>query len=796
MLAHDLFGAVRTLSRSPGFVTVSVLTLALAIGACTAVFSLYDHLVVRALPFHQPDQLANVMGRVAAKAEYVAVRDRVEAFEQVAAHSPVRGITLTGDHEPERVRVTRVSANLFSTLGSRPSIGRTLLAGEDGRDRVAVVILSHAFWREHFGADTEVVGRTLVLDGQSYEIVGVMPQEVQFPSRDVQLWLPLRLNVSDASDYWSNWHLHLIGRLRDGVDATAATEQIRALAAQLRLENPLWTPEESYVDQLRVEPLKAHLIGNVFTPLSVLMAAVAIVLLMACVNLANLFLARSLQRQRDWAIRSALGAGSGRLARETAAELFWVVLPGGLLGIGLAWMIVRVIPGFVPMDLPSLSPVTLDGRVLGFALFATLLAGVAAGLVPVLRAASRHPQAALASGRAAGDEHRSRLTRVLVAAQIALAAVLLIGAGLLLRTLAELDRVEPGFAAENIITARLDPVPNQVADDTARRTLYRDLLEQVHALGSIDHAGLTSLRPLEGAGAEMTAFDLKHDPQDPGNLPMAHFPHVTPDYLRAMRIELLRGRLFDDSDRADAPGVALVNQTFARRYFGDDDPVGRQVGQPWADHWWTIIGVVGDVKYEAMDRDEEPTIYRPFDQAPRESAVLAVRTRGDPAGLLTALRRAVTATGAQIAISEIYSATELVELATEQPRFAMRLLAGFAGAALLLAMIGIYGVMAQMVNRRRREIGVRMAVGASAAKVLSFVLCNTLLLTVLGIASGLLAAFAATRFLEAMLFGITPVDWLTYIGVAGVVLISAMLAAALPAHRATRIDPMAMIRVD
>ncbi len=796
---QDILQGLRSVVNSPRVPAFAVMTLALAIGASSAVFSLYDNLVLRPLPFQEPERLVHVMGRVAANAEYVAVRDRMDVFDEVAAYAPAADVIFSTEHSPERINAARISSNLFSTLGLQPSLGRDLRRGEDGPDQLPLAILSHTFWRQRFESDPAAIGQTLVLDGQPHEIIGVMTDNARFPSRETELWLPLRLDESDLSEYWASPKLQIIGRLGASTEIAEATAALRALAAQLRLENPLWTPDESYVDRVTIEALKTHVSGSAIAPLNVLMAAVVLVLLLACANLAGLFIARSIQRQHTWAIRTALGANRIRLVVPTLAEVLWIAIPGGLLGLALAWLTVRIIPGVVPMNIPSVSSFGLDGRVLAFTLLVTVLATLIAGLAPALRAIRHQPQALLAQGKGSGGRAGGRLASALVAAQIGLAVVLLIGAGLLLRTLGALGDVNPGFDTENVLTLKLDTVPGTFAEAQAMRTFHSDLLERVSALDPVEYASLTSLRPLADIGSEVTAFDLRHDPQGMSNLPMALYPGVSPDYFRAMGVSLIEGRFFDTSDRADAAAVTIVSQSLARRFFGDDSPIGQQLGHPWSNDWWTIVGVVGDVRYEALDGPgtfSNMAIYRPMDQQPTESVFLAVRTRADPKHLLPDLRTLLDDNGSETALSEIYSASDLIAHSTSQPRFITQLLAGFGVAALVLAMTGIYGMLIQLVSRSRHEIGVRLSVGAAQHHIVGQIVQRALLLSSAGIGLGLLVALAVSRFLESILFGVSATDWSTFIIVALILLTTALLAAIVPALQASRTDPLQVLRAD
>ncbi len=795
----DVRYGVRSILRSSRLFAFGVVTLALAIGASTAMFSLYDHLILRPLPFDKPEQLVNVMGRAASKAEYVAVRDRMPIFEQVAAHTSPRGITLSGGLVPQRIRAVQVSSNLFSTLGLVPAVGRGFLPGEDGPSPDPVAILSQSFWQLQFGSDPDVIGRTVILDGQSHEVIGVMPSHGAFTSREVQVWIPLRLNEADAGEFWGTTQLYLIGRLRFGAEISTANVALRTLGAHLRLENPLWTPGEGYVIQLQVRDLKTYLTGSSATPLSVLMGAVVVVLLLACSNLASLFIARSIQRQREWAIKSALGAGAGRLARQSALELTFILAVGGALGLVIAWLIVRFSPALMPLDLVSLDGLSVDGRVLLFAIGATLIAGFVTGLGPIIRTSREQQRSLLAHGRTAGGKAGNRLTALLVTSQIAGAMILLIGAGLFLRTLGALGSVNSGFDADGVLTLRLDPVPGTVVEAQAKRALYSEILEAALALEPVENVGFTSALPLAGIGAESTAFDIRNDPQDPGSLPMAHFPRITANYIQTMGIGLRSGRVFDERDRAGGPARVLVSQSLAHRFFPDGSAVGEQIGQPWSNEWWTIVGIVDDVRYEGLDGPGEfgnMAIYSLFHSNPPESATLAIKAGENPIKVLYDLRRVVANSGAEIAISEIFTADELIANNTSQSRFIVYLLSSFAGAAMLLAMIGTYGMLVQMVSRGRHEIGVRLAVGAANHNIFRWVLRRTLVCSLVGIGIGWLAAIAVSRYIESMLFEVSALDWVTYAAVALVLLATALLSAVLPAREATKTDPLDVLRSD
>jgi putative ABC transport system permease protein len=789
MITTELFQAARALSRARGFYAVGVLTLMLAIAASTTVFSLFDHVILRALPFAEPDRLVRI-DRVSSQAEYVAMRDRVEGLGAVAAHTAVTELTLSGADRPQRIQAAGISANLFQTLGLGPVKGRGFRTGDDvsGADRS--VLISDRFWRERFGAQPDAIGQRLILDGQSFEVIGVMPSDARFPDQAVKVWVPLAINSANPGAFWGSSNLQVIARLSPTTGPEAAQAELEVLAEALRLENPLWTPEAAgYVDSFRVVGLKDHLTGPVATPLATLMVAVVLVLMMACVNLSNLFLARALERHREFAIRASLGAGRARLIKSSLAELIWIVVPAALLGIALAWLLTVQVPAMLPPDVPIPAGIGMDGRVLAFALLATIAAAVISGVVPAMRAARGNTAGALASGRQGGDLKTSRISQALVAVQIALAVVLTISAGLSLKTLAAFGSIDPGFEPSNLVTARLDPVPDPDRGPAAIRSMHEELLERVRALPDIEQAGLTSVAPLEGIGADFTAFDVFRDRQDPGNLPQAHLPHVTSGYLEAMGVGLIEGRLFDTTDRQDSLPVAVVSESLARRYFADGDAIGQRIGQPWSDSWWTVIGVVEDVYYEALDQSGQLAIYRPLAQAPRETVVLAVRSRSDFGVLAPALTSIVSDLDADVAVSRLQTGQQRFAQSTAQPRFYGQLLAAFAASAVLLVVLGIHGMSARLVWRRRREIGIRMAVGATPGRVFSFILGNIMLLTGVGLSVGLAAALLSTRWLEAMLFGVESLDAMTFLMVSGLILVASMLSATFPVQRAIRIRP-------
>jgi len=800
-LLNEFVCSARQLARSPRFFVIGVSMLALGIGASSAVFSIVDHLILRDLPFVDAKQLVSVwrpQGNT--KAEFLAVRDRTTTLDDVSAYSTAQEVTLSGAGEPTVVSSSNISANLFSLLGVQPLLGRHIQPEDEVPGAPAVTVLSHAFWQERFGTDAAALGERLTLDGQQYEIVGVLSANVRFPAQATQLYLPMTIAASVATGYWADGGYMMVGRLRSEVDIAAASDELASLAAQIRLENLLWTPDEQdYIASARMTALQTYLMGDIKLPLFVLLASVLAVLLIACINLANLYLARAIARQRELAIKAAIGAGRARIIRETLLEAAMVAVTGGVCGLMLAVLVIELIPAILPLDIPDITTLTVDIRVLLFTFVATLVSVLVSGIVPALRAASMDPHATLASGHSIGGRHQNRLANILVSAQVALAVVLLVCAGLLLRSLTALQNVDTGFDVNDVITAKLDPVPGQLDSDIAVTAFYEDLLEQLRASSGSRLAVTTQLPFSDDLVQSAFAIEgyAKHsfNREQAISLPSANLAAITEEYLQTMAIPLLRGRGFERTDRADAVATALISASLAQAFFGDKDPIGQRIGWPWLDEWWTIVGVVGDVSYANVASNADGfAIYRPFNQAPAAATALVMRSAEDTRVLINRLRQQLDSSGRDVALSKVSSTADLVASSLSQPRFTALILTGFAAAALLLAALGVYAIVTQMVNRRLREISLRMAVGANPLNIFALVLSNTMILAGVGIAAGMLAAVMATRLLVALLYEITPMDPITFVTVPSLILITALIAVLLPASHAVRVQPMEVLR--
>ncbi|MET0398767.1 MAG: ABC transporter permease [Longimicrobiaceae bacterium] len=794
-LLQDLRFALRTLLRSPAFAGVAILTLALGIGAVATLFSVVDGVLLRPLPFREPDRLVSVSPALL-RGEYVLARDRSRSFAELGGYQGGVGFGLSGGGEPERVTGAYASTNLFAALGAEPLLGRGFAAGEDQPGRGAVVVLGHGLWRRRFGGDPAAVGRTVTLDGEPRTVVGVMPAEFRFPSAETELWVPVPLDPAPhaVGALWGMGGFQAVGRLAPGATPRQALAELGALARAMRAENPLWTPPEPYRADAAVVPLRDAVVGEVRPTLLVLLAAVGFVLLIACANVANLLLARGLGRAREMALRSALGAGRGRLVRQLLTESLVLALAGGAAGLLLASWGLRWLVAALPADTPRLAEVALDGRVTALALGATLLTGVAAGLLPAWRVTRRELQGPLREGAGAGGGRR-RLSGVLVAAEIGLAMVLVVGAGLLIRSVRALVAVDPGFRTERVVSARIDPPESLYGDPARQRAFYAEVLGRVQALPGVGAAGLTSQLPLGGEPSSW-ATAVEGVTLDPNALPMFDRRAVTPEYLRTLGVRLVRGRAFTAADREDAPPVALVDEAAARRFWPAEDPVGKRIGHPWANDWMTVVGVVAEVRSAGLAGEQNPAYYVPFAQKPGAGMTLVARTTSPPEALAGSLRAVVAGVDPRVPVSRVRAMDEWVAQSVARPRLTAVLLGAFAGLALLLGAVGVYGVVAYTVGERTREIGLRIALGAGVGDVVGMVLRQGALLAAAGIGAGLLASLAATRALAGLLYGVTATDPLTFAVVPAILAAAALLATWLPARRASRVDPMSALRGD
>jgi predicted permease len=800
---QDLRYAFRMLSKSPGFTIVAVLTLALGIGANTAIFSVVNGVLLKPLPYRQPDRLVSLFlhGRgldrgVMGAADFLALNQRQKAFEQVAAFSPSSiGFTLTGFGSPQMIPGTSVTSDFFSVLGAQPFLGRAFLPEEGRPGGNLSVVVSHHFWEQFLHADPAAVGGSIRLGSKSYTVIGVLPLDFHFGSHN-ELWPILQLQPANRRPpYW----LSTVGRLKPGISETQAAADASLIAKQVKEQFPL-SDDTSTI----VVPLKDLMVGDTSEALLILLVAVGFVLLIAIVNVANLHLSHSASRIREFAIRSALGAGRRRLISQLLTESLVLAVFGGLLGLAVAYGGVRAILALSPDVLPRMEEITVDGRVLAFTALIAVMTGIVFGLVPAMRSSGSPAGPSLREGGRTATSGRSarRLHGVLVVAEFSLALVVLTGAGLLIRTLSQLQSVNPGFNSSHIVTALLTLPQARYANAPQVTSFYEQLLARVQNTPGVEAASMTMSLPPNLL--ELTnPFHIEGKPDAPGQpAPAVGEIPVGTDYFATLGIPLFRGRLFSDQDRSPGTHVLVINENMARRYFPDQDPVGARVQTGEYDpkgELSTIVGVVGNVKYEGLGEKDQPTMYVPyFDSGwcpwfAREMYVV-VRSASAPQEVVSALQSAVLSLDNQLAIAHVRTMDQLLYESVAGSRFRAVLFGVFAALALALAMIGIYGVMAYAVSQRTHEIGIRMALGARRMNILRTILREGAGLALLGVAIGFVVALALSRTLAGLLFGVQATDPVTFGTVAALLLGVALAACYVPARRAMRVDPMVALR--
>jgi len=794
---EDLRHGLRLLRKSPGFTAVAALTLALGIGGTAAIFSVVDRVLLRPLPFPEPDRLVMIFENdrlrgtareLASMPDFEDFRAQATVFESLSARQS-GDRTITGERDPERVVVARVSASFFPMLGVKPLLGRAFSPDEQiaGKDRV--VLLSHGLWQRRFGADRGVVGRPLTIDGEPHTVIGVLAPDGRIPSGTEDAWTPLSPAPTDQFRGVHNTRVH--ARLKPGVSLAQAQAEMTAIMRRL---------EEQYPDDNQgrgavVLPLDEFLVGDLRAPLNVLLGAVGCVLLIAVVNVANLLLARGAAREKEIAIRSALGAGRGRLVRQLLAENLPLAAIGAALGVLLAAWGIDLLRASGPQDIPRLEQAGLDARALGFSAAVSALTWFFFSLWPALRAA------AASSLRVSSWRPRAAASRVLVIAEVGLAAILLIGSGLLVRSFWRLLAVDPGYDPKNVLALSLQlPAARYPAPkgwpilEWPQATRFQDqLLEQVKALPGVESAALGIASPLDGGWTTRMTIAGRPAPP-PGKQDEPYLRLVGQDYFRVNRIPLCSGRPFAPQDDDRHPKVGMVNESFARRYFPTENPLGQRVNVFGVER--QIVAVVGNEKFAGLSRETPPAMYLPYRQNPLSAMTLLVRVAGDPLALAPAVQKQIWAIDRDLAPFDVMSLEQGLALILAQRRFSMLLLAAFAATALALAAVGLYGVIAYWVGRRTQEIGVRMALGADRGEVLRLVAGQGLRLSLIGALAGSAAAAGLTRFLQSQLFGVTASDPLTFLTVPLLLLAVALVACYLPARRATRIEPTVALRYE
>jgi len=803
----DLKFACRQLLKNPGFTAVAVLTLALGIGANTAMFSLINGVLLKPLPYPEPDRLLALFENHREQGQdFVPLtapgfqdwRAQSTVFEDLAAYQP-GGFDLTGDGDPARLFGVRASASLFPLLRATPALGRTFTPEEDvfGSERLAV--LSHRFWQERFQGAADVLGRSLTLDGNVYSVIGVMPAGFRFAGIDADFWLPLALESFEVENRGGH-NYQAIGRLKPGVTQAQAQSEMDVIAR--RLAGQFKVSEGWGVTML---PLQQQLVRGSERPLYILFGAVGFVLLIACANVANLLLARASHRAREFAIRGALGAGRPAIVRQLLLESFLLAGLGAVAGWFLArWGLAAVLQLGV-VGLPRLENVQLDLQVAGFAVLVTLATGVAFGLTPGWFATRTQLNEVLKDAARGSTSGRGQGIRGgFVALQMALALVLLVGATLMLRSFARIQSQDPGYIPERILTASLFlpdarfPGNSFSEREPFRKAFLAQAVERAAALPGVESAAVVMGMPLTAVGASMQVMVLDRPEPKPGEPQVAGYSQVSTNYFQTMGTALLRGRHFDGRDVMEAPFVAIVNETFARTFFPQGEALGQRlrVMDGHRDRPTEIVGIVRDTRQRSLTADPGPEMYFPIRQRCWFTGQLVLKTAADPAALIPAVTRAVAELDSRQPLFAVRTLTSLMADAIAQQRLQMLLLSLFSGVALVLALVGVYSVMACVVAQRRHEIGVRMSLGAQRRQVLGMILGRTLKLSLVGIALGLVASFALTRLLHGLLFEISPTDPLTFAAVPCLLVAAALVGGWLPARRASRVDPMVALRAE
>jgi len=804
---QDLRYGARRLVASPAFTAIIVLTLALGIGANTAVFSVVNAVLLRPLPYREPDRLVTVnhfypslnsLEAPVSAPGFADYRDRTHVFSGVAVQTGW-GPNLTGRAEPERLNGARVSALYFSTLGVPAARGRTLLPEEDQPGRNRVVVLSDGLWRRLFAASPSAVGSTMQLNGETYEVVGVMPPGFRdFFGRATELWTPLAFPPEryTRNDRTSEF-LNLTARLKPGVTVEQAAAELATLATQLKRQYP-----DSYAPDwtLTVKRLDEVATRRIRPALLVLLGAVGFVLLIGCANVANLLLGRAAARLKEVAIRTALGASRWQVVRQLLTESMLLALAGGVGGLLLAYAGVRALVALNPSNLPHAEDITVDAPVMLFTLGVSLLTGVLFGLVPALQTSNANLRETLsesARGSTADKAGRS-VRRALVVAEVALALTLLVGASLLIKSVARLQRVEPGFDPGNLLTFTLSLPQSKYPSDTQQVAFFDQVLPRIATVPGVRAAGATSVLPFGGSWAtgSFEVEGLQAAPNQPG--PWGDIRAVDPNFFAALRVPLRRGRVFTEQDGPGAPRVAVVDDEMVRRYWPNADPIGKRLAFPGPPdrprEWITVVGVVGHTKHEGLDADARVQLYLPYRQAGDNQMAVVVRTAGDPLQAVNAVRAAVRTVDKDQPLAQVRTMDELLEASVGQRRLSMLLLGLFSAIALVLSAVGIYGVMSYTVAQRTREIGVRMALGAARTSVLGLVMRQGVALALVGVAAGVLASLALNRLIASQLYDVRATDPASFIVVVALLTGVATLACLLPALRATRVDPVVALR--
>ena len=793
-LFKDIRYGIRGLLSRPAFTVLVVVTLALGIGANTAIFSVLNAVMLRPLPYADADRLVRIDetegrgGMGVSPPDLLDFQQQNQSFENIAGYAG-DSLILTGSGEPLRIQSVNVSHNLFSVLGIGPLLGRSFSADDERQGQNQVAVIGYGLWQRRFGGDRGLIGRQITLDNRSYSVIGVMPREFEFPiqTERVELWTPLSL-PDDMSQLRGAHYLDVVGRIKPHESLTQAHADLEIIAQRIAQQFPKLVPGKT-----TVVPLKQDLIGTVQPYLLMLTGAVMLVFLIATANVTSLMLARSAERQKEIALRTALGASRSRLIRQLLTESLILSLFGGAGGLLLAAWGTDFLIAIAPRDLPRLQTAHLDGWVLLFALGSTLASGFVLGLIPAWRAVVPDLHSTLKEGESrSATAPRQALRKGLVVTEVTLALVLLCGAGLLIKTLWKLNAVDPGFDPENVLVSEVVLPKTKYPDDARQTAFFQQLLERIKSLPGVESAGGTSNLPMSGTNM---VFLASVEGRATAAFP-ASFRAVTQDYFRTMHIPLRKGRALDDRDTASSQSVVVINETMARQIWPGEEPLGKRIKHGFKEQVAEVVGVIGDVKYAGLDQQSKPEMYAPFSQRPWPFMRIVVRTKSDPMILADLIRTEVQAIDKDQPTDKITTMSSVVGASIATRRFYMRLLGSFAALAFILAAVGIYGVVSYSVAQRTREIGIRMALGAKRTDVLRLVLVEGFRLTMLGVVLGLGGALAATRLLTDLLFEVKPTDPMIFIALSTLLTVVALLASYIPARRATKVDPLVALRYE
>ena len=804
-LVQDFRYAVRQFQKSPGFISIAVVTLALGIGANTAIFSVINTVLLRPLPYQDPGALVKIWGTnpkkgvdidLVSPGDFQDLRSQSRTFQEIGSSTDqVYNLTNAGD--PESLLGYQLSANFFGLLGADPTLGRIFSAGEDAPGHDHVVVLSYRLWQRRFGGNQEVLGKTVTLNGEPYTVIGVMPREFYYPVRDNELWTPFVISPAALGDR-SGRFLRVLARLNPSVTLQQAQAETDTIAARIAATHPDTNSGQS----TRIVSVEEEATQDIRPALLALMGAVGFVLLIACANVANLLLARSTRRRGEIAVRTALGASRGQLVQQFLTESMLLGLIGGALGVLLASFsvsaLVRMFPPTIAnLNIPRVESIPIDGRVLGFALVVSLLTGVLFGVAPALRSRTNLRDSLQEAGRGLRGSHSGVFRSVLAVSEVALSLVLLVGAGLLVKSFVDLMGRKLGFTADGVLTFRVILPDAKYTSETQQRNFADQVLQRVQGLPGVRSVGSVTYLPLSGWYNSRT-FTIAGRTSENGAVgPPVVASAVSPDYFHTMEIATLRGRSFTEQDSANGEPVVVVSQSIAQQYWPDGNPIGERVTLQYEKTSRKIVGVIGDVRHFGAISDATAQVYVPYQQAPASLICFAVRTAlPNPLSLATGIQRAVWAVDKDQPLSYVMSMDQLVSESVAPQRVLMVLLAGFAGLALVLAAVGIYSVMAYNVIERTREIGIRMALGAGRGEVLRLTLVRGMALTLSGVGLGIAGVWALTRFLSTVLYGVKPTDPATFVVVSFILTSAACLATYIPARRAARVDPMVALRYE